>query len=796
MSEAQSTISQQKECILAWFTKTFFLFVGLVGSWTILPAQATWSPDKSGFAFINNSGMANDFSRGEVVVFGGEYESTASFADSLYASTWVWNGRRWRRFVDPKGPMNWMAGGMVYDFARKQVMMIGGAIFERTLKGLPRNNPLLSRQHWVWTGRRWKALPSFPGKGRRDFGIATDPKKKKVILFGGNLSPSVWMLPSNETWEWDGKRWTQKFPLHVPKARVSPRMTYDPQTGTCLMYGGYEYSKDLKDLWAWNGNDWVLLDKGTKGLNPGRRIFFAFSPIPGKKGVYLWGGFDPNNNSNKNLWFHDAWKWNGSQWVLLKTKAPYYSGLNGQALMPGGPAALFLAESQDTGRIPHFGVRETWAFNGDFFVKVRGAPDYPWFDWNAKNPSPISLVVDTKRDQLILFGGSPYGNTPSRIWVKKGEKVWAPKIIGMLPNIGMNWFNRSSSLVYHETLGLAMLHFNGVNGWVTWLWDGVAWKEDRSLKKPQNSQLIYDPVRKRILAFDRPNFNYGNCTNYNTWEWSPKVGWKVIRQGQKVCLRGVFVWDPVRDRLINFYRERIKGVPTPFLREWDGKTWKLMPGKFAPPFEASKAFFHPSLGGVVFVGGEFFDPTGRPYLKTWLWDGKSGSEISSAQLKFPNDHQFEHLNWVAYNPARNQAIGLLNEYPGGTPLWVFRLNSLKTTEPYPHLQETFQLQVDLPRRAGDLFLFFFSFSHRPGIPVFHQPFYGDRLLPLAPDVLFQASLGFGLRTVLNAKGQGSISMAFSKDPRFLGLEVYASGVSFNGQGITDASDEVLLRLVK
>ena len=65
---------------------------------------------------------------------------------------------------------------------------------------------------WAWNGRLWRKLAdaSETGPAPRAMGtLAYDRKRDRIVLFGGRMR-----LPDgdmNDTWEWDGARWS-----HVP----------------------------------------------------------------------------------------------------------------------------------------------------------------------------------------------------------------------------------------------------------------------------------------------------------------------------------------------------------------------------------------------------------------------------------------------------------------------------------------------------------------------------------------------------------------------------------------------------
>jgi hypothetical protein len=72
--------------------------------------------------------------------------------------------------------------------------------------------------------------------------MAYDPTTKKVVLFGGFLTPEggTTVINSDETWTWDGATWTQQFPPVSPPAagyNTDP-MVFDIAIGKVVLFGG------------------------------------------------------------------------------------------------------------------------------------------------------------------------------------------------------------------------------------------------------------------------------------------------------------------------------------------------------------------------------------------------------------------------------------------------------------------------------------------------------------------------------------------------------------------------------
>ncbi len=71
--------------------------------------------------------------------------------------------------------------------------------------------------------------------GRSTHAIAYDPLLQKTVLFGG--SPGAQEV-TDDTWEWDGASWKQRFPMHRPPPRNNFAMVYDVNRKHVVMFGG------------------------------------------------------------------------------------------------------------------------------------------------------------------------------------------------------------------------------------------------------------------------------------------------------------------------------------------------------------------------------------------------------------------------------------------------------------------------------------------------------------------------------------------------------------------------------
>jgi IPT/TIG domain-containing protein/galactose oxidase-like protein len=194
--------------------------------------------------------MTYDAARGRVVLFGGLTNPGGAFL----GDTWTWDGTNWTQEFPPNSPPPLSGHAMVYDSALQRVLLVGGQdAFGNLLSDI-----------WEWDGTDWYGR-SFgerpPGRAFHD--VAYDRDRDRVVLFGGMiLCPPGYGCSSNDTWEWDGSRWTHLTPLHSPPTRIQHALVYDGALRATVLFGGLDLGRTgvlWGDIWRWDGVDWTPL---------------------------------------------------------------------------------------------------------------------------------------------------------------------------------------------------------------------------------------------------------------------------------------------------------------------------------------------------------------------------------------------------------------------------------------------------------------------------------------------------------------------------------------------------------
>ncbi|MDX2131724.1 MAG: LamG-like jellyroll fold domain-containing protein [Planctomycetota bacterium] len=232
------------------------------------------------------SGAAFDVSRGRFVLFGG-----ALAGDILsIGDTNEWDGSSWfQRLPSPSGPGLRCCLGMTYDAARGHTLLFGGI-----------NGTTVFRDTWRWDGSTWLQLSNTGPSVRYAPALADDPVRQRVVFFGGTTSFGASTF-FNDTWEWDGSTWTQKFPAVSPPARRFHTMAFDPVRNAVILFGGEGPTNGaiLGDTWAWDGTNWTLLAVG--GPSPRAGPGMVYDEV--RRGMLLFGGATSATVQVAETWF-------------------------------------------------------------------------------------------------------------------------------------------------------------------------------------------------------------------------------------------------------------------------------------------------------------------------------------------------------------------------------------------------------------------------------------------------------------------------------------------------------------
>src|SRR5438132_8435907 len=285
--------------------------------------------------------MAYDVGQHQLVMYGGvtELGQAAGLND-----TWAWDGKGWIQ-LKPHTIPTIQNPSMAYDAAKGALLMVGSEVTGQT-----RRNSL-----WSWQGGDWVQLFDWTSP---DCGKTCPPSTALPFAAGALTYDSVHgrtlMLtgapagPGDETWAWDGAKWSQIRTTHRPTL-ISCCVSPDGATGRLLALGFYFNWGGIHRLWVFDGTDWSLTATST----PTGNVMMIDDPSTDRP--LLVRSTDINGSPSPG-----TWSWNGSAWQKLEVTSPPgltasslgYDAANKDVIVFGGRDGYGNA------------VSDTWVWNG------------------------------------------------------------------------------------------------------------------------------------------------------------------------------------------------------------------------------------------------------------------------------------------------------------------------------------------------------------------------------------------------------------------------------------------------
>jgi N-acetylneuraminic acid mutarotase len=293
---------------------------------------------------------------------------------------------------------------------------------------------------WEWNGAKWvECLADVKPPARYDTGLAYDPARKSLILFGGSSGTYTYYGTTDvlaDTWEWNTgtRKWTQLFPTLSPSQRSGHGMVTDSARKRIILYAGYDSSGNIivyppyyypdagaysdpskTDVWEWDGasGTWtnrtptLLVSMPTGGSYPimvfddGREKLALFDALSNYYG-YGYGSSAAG----------DFWEWDpvGGAWSQKVTGEALgqglydalvsYDSIRRRVVLLGRPAMTDSTASMSTWELDTSGP--TW-----YARPPSGEPvDSPY----------AAMAFDNQRGVVVLFGGMPWGTATDETW--------------------------------------------------------------------------------------------------------------------------------------------------------------------------------------------------------------------------------------------------------------------------------------------------------------------------------------------------------------------------------------------
>jgi hypothetical protein len=307
----------------------------------------------------------------------------AAFALAAAASSVIASVER------PEEPSGRNKPVFAFDTTRRAVVLFGGF---RAAGGTVLDDG------WAWSDRGWERLESTAFPARAGAGVATDARRGRVVLFGGEDGEG----PRGDTWEWDGKRWTRVAETG-PLPRTVPQLAYDSRRGRTVLFGGWDAKQQtLGDTWEWDGVGWTKVSEA----GPPPRFQHVMVYDAARARVVLFGGNSASGKYSAEVWrkgiLGDTWEWDGAQWSRNSVSGPSprdhhamaYDAARSKVVLFGGWDGKFLAD--------------LWEWNGMWRRVDLPGP-------SARGGLP-SMAYDLERKTVVLYGGWGDGGALTDSW--------------------------------------------------------------------------------------------------------------------------------------------------------------------------------------------------------------------------------------------------------------------------------------------------------------------------------------------------------------------------------------------
>lgn len=255
---------------------------------------------------------------------------------------------------------------------------------------------------WTWNGSAWSRHPGPDPGPRVGHGMAFDPLRSRIVLWGGEDDPT----PLRDTWEFDGSAWVQipaAFPNSIPDRRRAFGMAYDPGTSNVILFGGWRLANplqgNLNDLWRWNGQGWLQVPTTTSFPGPRHGCTLTTDRSPGTPRVLLVGGRVGGVNSAA---LNDVWAWDGIARSWTSVAVPFGFPPRSDHVAVGTLQGVVVVGGHTQGR-SGFGI--AFAQDDSWLIDRTGIRPLS----EPESRGAHAMAYNHARQETLLFGGNPTG---------------------------------------------------------------------------------------------------------------------------------------------------------------------------------------------------------------------------------------------------------------------------------------------------------------------------------------------------------------------------------------------------
>jgi len=234
----------------------------------------------------------------------------------------------------------------------------------------------MTNDTWEWDGHKWtQAAPTASPPGRAGHWLDYDPTAKVLRMYGGDsarTSPTQFTV-YNDVYTYNGTTWTQVGTAGTRTAARGAAMSFDSSANRVVTFGGEtgetagtngSTGTTVGQTWYWDAAGW---HQNTSVPQPGPRNGTVLAYDRGRDRTVLFSG-----NPRDGTTVDDTWEWNNSTWTRVANNTG-----------PSQRSASQLFWNPDSGRVTLFGDsnlptgEDLWEWNGTAWTQRTIAGTYP-----------------------------------------------------------------------------------------------------------------------------------------------------------------------------------------------------------------------------------------------------------------------------------------------------------------------------------------------------------------------------------------------------------------------------------
>ena len=531
---------------------------------------------------------------GNAYVFGG-YNGTSYFND-----LWMFNGTSWSQVTNAGTPPSVRFGAVAWTDNTGNAYVFGGKYSTYFLNDLWRFDGTWSP---VTNTDRGLGTPS-----RRDGAVSWKDSSGNAYVFGGDNGDYL-----NDLWMFNGTSWSPvtntNGGLGTPSLR-SAAVSWTDNAGNAYVFGGYNGSSFLNDLWKFNGTIWSPVTNA--GTPPDRRIK-AVLWKDSSGNVYVFGGYSGTSFLN------DLWMFNGTSWSEVTNAGTPPSARDGAVAWKdnAGNAYVF---GGDNGNY----LNDLWKFttNNTTWTQLTNVT-------NAPSVRRGAVAWKDNAGNAYVFGG--YNGTYLHdLWRFNGKNIWSP-----VTNAGTPPSVRFGAVSWTDNAGNAYV-FGGSNSTYflndLWKFNGTIWfpvtNTDGGLGTPS---ARFGAVSWTDNAGNAYVFGGYNGISYLNDLWKFNGTWSPVNNtdrglGTPSVRSQAVAWT---DNAGNAYVfGGFNGISLNDLWKFNGTSWSQVTNAGTPPSIRSQAVSWTDNAGNAYVFGGYNDIS---YLNDlWRFNGTRWYPVTNA----------------------------------------------------------------------------------------------------------------------------------------------------------------------